>query len=164
MTETEIRNLYIPELVISWTNDCLFSFQHYLGIKISAQAKAYELKVNLMQTSQPSTDIEKLQRKASEVQFNRENIKLHHQYINDLLKQFESATPDRRFEMMEEGVLPDSQLFPPAVPVRMSFYSVGKHVCHMVYQSIFHSGVIHYQMAVCIVIIMCLYRKWKGLL
>ena len=82
--------------------------------------------MNLMQTSQPSTDIEKLQRKASEVQFNRENIKLHHQYINDLLKQFESATPDHRFEMMEEGGLPDSQLFPPAIPVRMSFLN---HLC-----------------------------------
>ncbi|XP_048117375.1 uncharacterized protein LOC125306200 isoform X3 [Alosa alosa] len=72
------------------------------GFDISTKAQAHELKVKHRQTSQPSPNYHQC-RDTAEMKY--------------LLKQFETATPDGRFEMMEGGLLLDSELYPPAVPM-----------------------------------------------
>lgn len=93
------------------------------GIKTTAKVNGPEVKVNHMQTSRQPPSFEELQHGVSEVQFKHGNIKLHHQNIDtveseDLLKNCESASPDSRFQIIEKGVLPEGQLYPPVIPVK----------------------------------------------
>ena len=81
------------------------------------------LEISHQQTSQPFDCFEKLQPEASEVKAKYDTIQNHNDIRDRAQKKSlqEQIKSGRHLEMMEEGTLPDAQLYPPAVQVGMLF-------------------------------------------